>query len=351
MDGRKIILLVGALVIAAMTAFMARNLLMGAPAPVADAANMPAAAVDGPQVLVATRALPVGTILDPNAMKFQPWPKELVEGAYFVRGDTDPAKLQGTVVRFAIPAGQPITQGAVVKPGDRGFLAAALAPGMRAVTVPVSAQSSVAGFVFPGDRVDLVLTQEVAGGGDGPPLRVSETVLRNLRVLATDQRTDKQSDEEGKTVVSTYSTVTLEATPTIAEKISVAQTIGTLSLSLRSLADTPRDLDEAIASGEASVGDSDDPEAEKRMLAGIAGPQRGTSFSTGADVSRFQRSTVPGKAESSAPKSASMPTMMLPNGQMILPNGGGAPSGAPDGPVVRVARGTTVTAVPVGGKN
>src|SRR3546814_9577089 len=79
------------------------------------------------------------------------------------------------------------------------LLAAALGPGMRAVTFPVSAKTAVAGFVFPGDRVDLVLTQDVAGGGDGPALKVSETVMRNLRVLATDQRTDNTTDENGKT--------------------------------------------------------------------------------------------------------------------------------------------------------
>ncbi len=70
---------------------------------------------------------------------------------------------------------------------------------MRAVTVPVSAASAVAGFVFPGDHVDLVLTQSVPGGGDGPPLKVSETVIRNLRVLATDQRTDNKVGDDGQT--------------------------------------------------------------------------------------------------------------------------------------------------------
>src|SRR3546814_6404593 len=168
--------------------------------------------LDGPQVLVATRALPVGTIIGPDSFRFQPWPKELVEQAYFLKGETDPASLAGTVVRNTITAGQPITQGSLVKPGDRGFLAAALGPGMRAITVPVSAQSSIAGFVFPVDRVDLVLTQEVAGGGDGEPLNVSETIIRNLRVLATAPRTDTVG-EAGKREVMTYYHVTLEVPP------------------------------------------------------------------------------------------------------------------------------------------
>src|SRR5882757_1977415 len=121
MDTRKIVLLVGALIVAAITAFMARSLIVGSPAPQAGATTSATAPVDGPEVLVATRALPVGTILDATALKFQPWPRELVDGAYYIKKDTDLKALQGTVVRNAITAGQPITQGALVKPGDRGF--------------------------------------------------------------------------------------------------------------------------------------------------------------------------------------------------------------------------------------
>ena len=121
MDGRKIILLVGALIIAAVTAFMARTLMVGTPAPVADAAPNAGGPppIQGVEVLVATKALPVGTILGPESIKFVPWPAELVEGAYYRKADTDLKALQGTVVRFAVPAGQPITQGGLVKPGDR----------------------------------------------------------------------------------------------------------------------------------------------------------------------------------------------------------------------------------------
>lgn len=339
MDGRKIILLVGALIVAAITAFMARTLMVGTPAPVADASGARGPApIDGVEVLVATKALPVGTILGPDSMKFIPWPKDLIEGAYFKREGTDLKSLQGTVVRYAIPAGQPLTQGALVKPGDRGFLAAALGAGMRAVTVPVSAQSAVAGFVFPGDRVDLILTQSVPGGGDGPPLKASETVLRNLRVLATDQKTDKQSDEQGNTVVTTYSTVTVEATPRIAEKIAVAQTIGSLSLSLRSIADNAGDLEAAIAAGEVTV--PTDPKAEKAMLARVASRpvEGGGSMSTGADVSRFQRSTVPGKPREAEGGAAPVAGAPYPGVAAV-----------PTGPVVKVARGNSVTVVPVGG--
>ena len=148
--------------------------------------------------------MPVGTIIDAEAFRYQPWPQGLVQDAYYIRGEggADPQSLIGTVVRTEITAGQPVTQGALVRPGERGFLAAALGPGMRAVTVAVSATSGVAGFVFPGDRVDLVLTQEVTGGGDGAPLRASETIIRNIRVLAVDQRINAR-DEEGNQVAQT----------------------------------------------------------------------------------------------------------------------------------------------------
>jgi len=342
MDSRKIMLLAGALIVAAITAFAARSLMMGSAAPEAAAVTAVGAPppVDGPEVLVATRALPVGTILDATALKFQPWPKELVDGAYFLKAGTDITKLQGTVVRNAITAGQPVTQGALVKPGDRGFLAAALGPGMRAVTFPVSTQTSVAGFVFPGDRIDLVLTQQVPGGGDGQPLKVSETIMRNVRVLATDQRTDNQVGEDGKVQVRTFSLVTVEATPKIAEEISVAQTLGSLSLSLRSLADNSSELEEAIASGAVRVPDGSDPKAERAMMLQLAkSPQSGKgSYSTGADVSRFQRGSVPGR----------------PITEAAVAGGGQVPGpapGAPAMPVVRIARGNNVTVVPVGGKN
>jgi pilus assembly protein CpaB len=331
MDVKKLALLVGALVIAVVTAVMAKNMFAGAGAQQAAAA--PAVPV-GPKVLVAKKALPAGTIIDVDSLTLQPWPKELMQSAYYVEGqpDGDPRKLLGTVVRYPITAGQPVTRGSLVGPQDRGFLAAALGPGMRAITVPVNVSSGVAGFVFPGDHVDLVLTQQVTGGGDGPALKVAETIIRNLRVLATDQRiTDK--DEDGKTQVRTFSNVTLEVTPKIAEKIAVAQSLGSLSLSLRSIADNSADLERAVAAGDIKVPAGTSPDQEKQMLMAMANRpiDSNTTFSTGGDVSRFQRRTVPAKANSA-------------------PASGAGGSAMPVGPVVRIARGNNVTVVPVGAR-
>jgi len=319
MDKKKLILLIGALVVAAVTALLAKNMFDGASAPQAEAKK---AEVMGEEVLVATRSLPVGTIITPESFRFQPWPKELVEEAYFMKEATDIESLAGTVVRSAVTAGQPLTKGALVSPGDRGFLAAALGPGMRAVTIKVSGLTGVAGFVFPGDRVDLMLTQTVSG--EGPALKVSETVIRNLRVLATDNRVVPTKNKEGQMIAKKAKLVTLEATPKIAEKISVAQTLGTLSLALRSLADSSAELEEAIASGEIKLPKTDDPAEEAAMLKSLAArpSSKKSTFSTGGDVSRFEARTPPPLAEKEKPK----------------------------GPVVRVARGNTVKEIEFGDK-
>ncbi|WBO23494.1 Flp pilus assembly protein CpaB [Sphingomonas abietis] len=333
MDGKKIALLVGALFVAAVTAIMAKSMFGSTAAPQVVAA-MPAVPT-GPLVLVATKPLPVGTILGPDSVRFQPWPKDLVDGAYYVRGEAnvDPAKMIGMVVRSEITAGQPVTQGSLVSPQDRGFLAAALTPGMRAVTVSVSGASAVAGFVFPGDRVDLMLTQTVQGNANGgPALNAAETIVRNIRVLATDQRFDNQPTPDGKTQISPISMVTLEATPKLAEELAVAQKLGTLSLSLRPLADSNQDLEKAIAAGDLHVPNGTDPKSDQKMLLDLASrPQDGKdTFTTGGEVSRFASTSM---------SAASSPMA-----------GNGAQTAAPAGPVIHIARGTTVTDAPVGGK-
>ena len=337
MDKKKLTLLLVALVIAVGTAVAARSLFVGASAPQAAAAAQ--AEPTGPKVLVAQRALPVGTIITADSIAFQAWPKDMVQDAYFIDGEADMTKLMGTVVRYPITAGQPVTQGTLVAPGDRGFLAAALGPGMRAITIPVSAKTGVAGFVFPGDHVDLVLTQQVKGA-DSQPLKASETILRNLRVLATDQSTTTET-VDGKSVVRQSSTVTLEVTPRIAEKVAVAETIGQISLSLRSLADNQSELDRAIASGSVKVpaGASKDEE-EKILSRAMNRPLEGpTTYQTGGDVSRFQRSTLP-------PTPAQLAARMSSSNVTITR----APSAnpAPSGPSVRVTRGKTSTLVNLG---
>ena len=160
MDVKKLALLIGALVIAVVTAVMAKNMFTGAGAQQAAAA--PAVPL-GPKVLVAKQG--AAGRHDHRCRQLRPTSpgrrsscRALITST--ARPRPIPSQLIGTVVRYPITAGQPVTRGSLVGPHDRGFLAAALGPGMRAVTVPVNTSTGVAGFVFPGDHVDMVLTQD-----------------------------------------------------------------------------------------------------------------------------------------------------------------------------------------------
>jgi pilus assembly protein CpaB len=320
--------------------------MRGNAAPAARAAAAPE--VDGPKVLVATRALPVGTILTADSLRFQPWPAGLVRNdAYFVDGSADINALVGSVVRVAMTAGAPVTRGSLVNPADRGFLAAALGPGMRAITVPLSPDQGVGGFVFPGDRVDVLMTAELTNEEDtNIKLYTSETIVRNLRVLAVDQNTNPGNGENGATVTPTVvATVTLEATPQIAERIAVARSVGTISLALRSLAENAAELDEAIASGSVNVPRDGDVRGERAMLRRqsdrpqIAGAGRAT---TGGDISRHLRSAMPNRLP------LPMPAETAPSaGRMSNFSNDSAPSPVDTGPTVRITRGDQVSIVPV----
>lgn len=298
LDKKKMMLL-GGLVVAVGTGIAALTFLDEAPEQVQ--AQIVAPAPKGPQVLVAQRALPVGTIITADSVTYQPWPNELIKDAYFKEGESDMASLLGTVVREPVTAGGPITRGSLVSPKDRGFLAAALGPGMRAITIPVDVKTGVGGFIFPGDRVDVMLTQSIKGV-EGPPLNTVETIVRNIRVLATDQSTTTSKGDNGEVVVKTFQTVTVETTPRISEKITVAQNIGAVSLSLRSIADNQSELDRAIASGNVKLPEGASKAEEDRILSQMtSGPiEGGTTALTGGDVSRFQRRTVPPQTNQAA---------------------------------------------------
>jgi pilus assembly protein CpaB len=200
----------------------------------------PAVAAPAPEqrkgVLVAAADLEIGSFVQPDSMRWQDWPDVSVPETYLIRGQADEAQFVGAVVRRPVTVGQPLTAGSVVKPGERGFLAAVLDPGMRAISVPVDEASGNAGLIFPGDRVDLILTQTIHAEGDAADTRrVSETVLENVRVIAMGRRLTSETGEEadgGKAA----RTATLEATPAAVEKIALVAELGKLALSLRSLA-------------------------------------------------------------------------------------------------------------------
>ncbi|WGF89206.1 Flp pilus assembly protein CpaB [Marinivivus vitaminiproducens] len=191
---------------------------------------------DGPvrpvlHVLVAAAELPAGHVLQPGDLRWQAWPEDTLDPAYRVQGQAEADDMVGAVVRSRVTPGEPLTASRVTMPGERGYLAAILTPGMRAIPVPIDAAKGVAGLVKPGDRVDLVLTHAIRRDQNGLTVEraVSETTLRDIRVLAIDQRFDDRVNETGL-----GATATLEVTPKDVEAISVMLSLGAVSLSLRS---------------------------------------------------------------------------------------------------------------------
>ncbi|MEQ8165005.1 MAG: Flp pilus assembly protein CpaB [Alphaproteobacteria bacterium] len=199
----------------------------------------------GTHVLVAARDLMPGQFVRPDRLRWQSWPDDDLADTYVVKGSLTADDFTGAVVRSRLVEGEPVTEGRLVRAGDQGFLAAVLTPGKRAVSVPVNATSGIAGFIFPGDRVDVILTHTVRVGSveDRVERRASETVLEDIRVLAIDQRTE---DVDGKPQVG--KTATLEVTAKQAEIITLVDEVGKLSLSLRSLAVETEDGQPADAS-------------------------------------------------------------------------------------------------------
>ena len=235
MTARKLILIVIALVIVAGTVQFLRVYLDSAqPEPPKQVAEAPPPE-PAYQILVAAENLPAGSLVRAGQLRWREWPEEEKDSANFVElGSMGIDEFTGAVVRQGLRAGEPITPGRLVRPGERGFLAAVLNPNMRAISVPINAITGIAGFVFPGDRVDLILTHEILRPEDPvmPTRRASETVLTGVRVLAIDQTA---SDQQEKPNVGQIAT--LELLPKEAELVILLVKLGQLSLSLRSLAD------------------------------------------------------------------------------------------------------------------
>jgi pilus assembly protein CpaB len=235
MRARTVVLFAIALLLAAGTALFARSWLTQRAAQVRVAA--PAVHAPPPrEVLVARAAIARGQILKPSDFSWQAWPPGPIDPAYILSGTRSSQSFVGWVARDPFGPGEPITTAKIVAPGDRSFLAAVLRPGMRAVSVPVTATSGISGFVSPGDRVDVVMTQTVstASGGEQAARKEAETILSDVRVLAIDQRL---SGTQGEATLA--HTATLEVTPKQSEIIAVATEMGRLSLSLRGLDSDP----------------------------------------------------------------------------------------------------------------
>ena len=198
------------------------------------------------RVLVAARDLRPGQRLTGEDLEWHEWPE--TGAPHLIRHDQRPdavKEMEGSVVRAEFVEGEPLRMAKIVQAGEGGFMSASLPTGKRAIATSVSPETGAGGFILPNDRVDVILTRrEEDPQEDGKEVILSETVLRNVRVLAIDQTVEEQ---DGETVV-VGSVATLELASNQAEVLALAERMGELSLALRSILDGDKDL-EAETSG------------------------------------------------------------------------------------------------------
>ena len=198
----------------------------------------PVAQLPTVDVLVAKNDIGLGQSVKPDDMQWQTWPSATASNFFIRRGERPNASTEivGSIARDPVIAGEPIREQKLVKSNGSGFMAAILPAGMRAVSTEISPETGAGGFILPNDRVDVILSKH----DKNPDSRAgttdvvnSEIILTNIRVLAIDQA-PKEKDGQN-TVVG--KTVTLELKPEQTETLARARQSGTLSLSLRSIAD------------------------------------------------------------------------------------------------------------------
>ena len=196
------------------------------------------------EVLAAARDLQVGTLLTVNDVTSVTLDPADVFSGHMRRDTTELSTVIGSVVRIELPADRPLTWSALVRPGQDGFLAAVLMPSHRAITIEVNRETSHAGLISPGDRVDVIFTMEVPG--DTSQLNsFSRTVLENIRVVAVNRRVENVASEAGPeegggSQRGRGNTVTLEVLPSEANQLVLASTRGSLALALRPLGQANR---------------------------------------------------------------------------------------------------------------
>jgi len=210
------------------------------------------------KVLVAQHDLAVGTRLAAADMIWQDWPAANINAAFITDGagpQVQPTgaagaakkaaeaagnlfggaaiqSIVGSVVREPILQGEPVIARKIVRSGEGNFLSVVLTPGMRAMAVPVSVDSAAGGFIMPGDRVDVLLSRD-----NGDKGLTTQTVLRNLRVLAIDQAAEAAKD--AKTIVGAVATLEVASADTelLAGAQAEAKKGGSLVLALRAYTD------------------------------------------------------------------------------------------------------------------
>jgi pilus assembly protein CpaB len=189
-------------------------------------------------VLVAATDIGLGQIANENQFRWQEWPADVVNTTPTLITSTKSPKarseLSGSIARSPILANEPITTQKLIKAGQGGVLAAILPPGMRAVSTKIREETAVGKLILPNDHVDVILTRTMRGKSGGEE-HTSDTLFRNVRVLAIGQQIETK--EGKKSAEGAANTATLELTPRQSELLALANSMGEISLALRSISE------------------------------------------------------------------------------------------------------------------
>jgi len=197
--------------------------------------------INSTEVLVASADIAVGQIVSEANLRWIAWPADAAKGNYITKqngGETKRHELAGSIARFAMLANEPINPQKLIKAGQGGVLAAILPSGMRAVSTSISPKSAAGSLILPNDHVDVILIREMRGKNGGQDY-VSDTLFRNVRVIAIGQQIETK--EGKKSADSEAKTATLELTPRQSEMLALANKMGEITLTLRSVADMQSD--------------------------------------------------------------------------------------------------------------
>lgn len=193
--------------------------------------------VDSTEVLVARTDIGLGEIVAEQDFTWQKWPKDGVRpGMITAARSSQMHELAGSIARSPIIAGEPITVQKLIKAGQGGVVAAILPTGMRAVSTRIEPRTAVGGLILPNDHVDVILIRSIRSRS-GKEDYVADTLFRNVRVLAIGQQIETANGKKSADSASSTTTATLELTPRQAELMALANSMGEITLSLRSVAD------------------------------------------------------------------------------------------------------------------
>jgi pilus assembly protein CpaB len=251
MNPARLIVLSVAVVAGGVAAYLAAGTGEGPKAPVTVAAPT----MKTTEVLVAAVEVPMGTVVAAKDLRWQVWPAEAATAGMITKTDK-PNALQdfsGAISRVSMIAGEPIRGERLIKAENGGFMSVLLPTGSRAIAITIDnrGSNSAGGFILPNDRVDVIRTfrDEAASKSAGADVIMSETLLRNIRVLAIGQNIQERNGE--KVVVG--ETATLELEPRQVEIVLLAQRLGQLSLALRSLQDASKPEDQIVRSEDTTL--------------------------------------------------------------------------------------------------